>query len=397
MIAQLMRVSVFFVFVISLMGCSTGQKASGELRVAIFNIKELSTEKLKNVDETTGAGRDIQLLAAAKIIQQINPDVLIINEIDHDYQSQGADLTLNLQRFQDAYLSQGLAGIRFTGFFAAPCNTGIPSGLDLSGDGIVADETQIGSRDYGNDCFGYGSYPGQYAMGIFSKFTIDSAAVRTFQKFLWKDLPGNHIPEGYYTPEAIEVLRLSSKSHWDIPLVVDNVRLHLFVSHPTPLGFDGDEDKNGRRNFDEIKFWVNYLANDPAIYDDDNVHGGYAKDEPFVIVGDLNASPKSESVYDDKTAIDQLLKHPEIADTGIWLTSDGGWQGRKVGAPDHWERNTARFGTDFRTRIDYILPKKDLIIKDGSVYWPVASSDSTGNRLAETASDHRLVWLDIVL
>jgi hypothetical protein len=190
---------------------------------------------------------------------------------------------------------------------------------------------------------------------------------------------------------------LSSKSHWDVPIDIEGKKIHLFLSHPTPPAFDGEEDRNGRRNFDEIKFWVNYINNDPKIYDDNKNVGGYKSDYPFLIAGDLNASRHSDTRFENMTAIDQLLNHPKLIDSGSWLVSKGGWEGRVKGPPDYWERNTAKFGNDFRMQIDYLLPSKDIQIKNGGVFWPSEKRDPEGNRLAETASDHRLIWLDIVL
>jgi hypothetical protein len=115
----------------------------------------------------------------------------------------------------------------------------------------------------------------------------------------------------------------------------------------------------------------------------------------FIIGGDLNASITGDSKYDNMTAIMQLLGHPKIQDSGKWLTSNGGWEGREKGEPEFWERSTAVFGRDFRTRIDYILPSKELIIIDGGVYWPSSTEDSSGNANSKLASDHRLVWLDM--
>jgi len=382
----------FFIFV----GSLQAQQETSIIRIALFNIWELSTDKLMNTDET-GAGMEKQLQAAAQIIHKINPDILVINELDHDYTSIDQGLNVNSIRFQDAYLNKGGEGIAYPHLFVAPCNTGIPTGIDLNGDGIISGEKDIGSRDYGTDCFGYGSYPGQYAMGLFSKYPIDTTKVRTFQKFLWKDLPGHHMPPDYYNDEAVKIFRLSSKSHWDVPIIIDGKILHLFLSHPTPPSFDGDEDRNGRRNFDEIKFWVHYLADDPILYDDKNISGGFKNTNSFLIAGDLNASLHSDSRYDDMVAIDQLLNHPKINDTGELLVSKGGWEGREEGPPDYWERNTAKFGKDYRMRIDYLLPSQNIHIVDGGVYWPVREEDENGHHLAETASDHRLVWLDIIL
>jgi len=388
---QLLVVLIFI-----LVGSVSAQDQFSEVRIAVFNIWELSTDKLLNVDKK-GVGLDKQLLSAAQIIKKIKPDVLVINEIDHDYNAISKGLSLNLFRFMKAYLQQGDAGITYFHVFTAPCNTGIPTGLDLNNDGRISSEQNVGDRAYGGDCFGFGSYPGQYAMGLYSKFPIDTSQVRTFQKFLWKDLAGNHIPPDYFDEAALNIFRLSSKSHWDVPILINGKKLHLFLSHPTPPSFDGDEDSNGRRNFDEIKFWVNYLADDNTLYDDKNIYGGFKGNHPFLIAGDLNASRNSESRYDNMVAIDQLLNHPKINDTGRWLVSKGGCEGRIEGPPDFWERSTAKFGTDNRMRIDYLLPDKNIQIKGGGVFWPSGDEDPAGHTLAETASDHRLVWIDIII
>jgi len=236
-------------FVLILAGFSPAQNEAPTIRIALFNIKELSTKKLLDVDDN-GKGLDKQLQAAAQIIQQIKPDILIINELDHDYRSLDQGLNQNALRFQNAYLSRGDAGVAFPHIFVAPCNTGIPTGLDLNKDGVVSGEHNVGGRDYGTDCYGFGTYPGQYAMGLYSKYPIDTTKIRTFQKFLWKELPEHHMPPGFYDDEATNIFRLSSKSHWDVPILIDGKRIHLFLSHPTPPAFDGEEDRNGRRNFD---------------------------------------------------------------------------------------------------------------------------------------------------
>ena len=69
--------------------------------------------------------------------------------------------------------------------------------------------------------------------------------VRTFQKFLWKDLPDNLIPTEWYSEDEIDIFRLSSKSHWDIPVKIGEKIIHLLISHPTPPVFDGEEDRKG--------------------------------------------------------------------------------------------------------------------------------------------------------
>ncbi len=88
-----------------------------------------------------------------------------------------------------------------------------------------------------------------------------------------------------------------------------------------------------------------------------------------------------------------------MRDSGPWLTSRGalaaGDEPQEPGPPDHPERATAPFGGG--VRIDYVLPSTDLEIVDGGVFWPAADEDPEGAALAQEASDHRLVWLEVGL
>ena len=170
----------------------------------------------------------------------------------------------------------GAEPIRYDHLFIAPSNTGIPSGFDLNNNGVV------GGPD---DAFGFGFFPGQFGMLVLSQHPIDTADIRTFQHFLWKDMPGALLPDDpatpapadWYSPDELDVFRLSSKSHWDVPILIDGKTVHFLVSHPTPPVFDGPEDRNGTRNFDEIRFWADYITPGTSsryIYDDAGRQGG---------------------------------------------------------------------------------------------------------------------------
>jgi endonuclease/exonuclease/phosphatase family metal-dependent hydrolase len=383
------------------------------VRIATFNVRELSTAKLEAVD-AAGFGTDPQLRAAAEIVRRVRPDILVLQEIDHDVR-QPDDLTLNGRRFVERYLaaetaSEGSAGsapLDYPYLYAAPSNTGIPSGQDLNNDGQVAGPDQVGDRTYGEDSFGFGLYPGQFATILLSRYPIRGDEARTFQLFRWSALPGNHIPSDFYSPEEVEILRLSSKSHWDVPVEIGPTTLHLWISHPTPPVYDGPEDRNGRRNYDEVAFWLAYLDGEPALVDDAGLTGGWTGgsggDDPFLIVGDLNADTEKGDAFevDGKRAIERLLDDPRLEDTAPFLHSTGALVERAreatepehAGAPDFPERATAVFLGGMR--IDYLLPSRDLGVEAGGVFWPSPDEDPEGARLAEAASDHRLVWLDL--
>ncbi len=363
------------------------------VRVAAFNIWELSREKLDQ-SSATGVWDHPQLRSAAEIVQRVRPDVLLLNEIDFDAEEQQ-----NARLFVERYLAVGQGGqepIDYSHVFFEPSNTGVPSGHDLDNDG---------KNDGPADAYGFGRYPGQYAMALLSRLPIDSDGARTFQQLLWRDMPGHLIPDGrdgrpeFYSPEEIEILRLSSKSHWDVPVSVGGRTLHVLASHPTPPVFDGEEDHNGRRNFDEIRLWADYLTGGEAagppeggqrntyIVDDAGLPGALPAGAHFVILGDLNADPTRDTTY-GRTAISQLLDHPRVQDPRP-KGAGGAAVDRPYDGPG--ELRTAPYG-----RIDYVLPSRTLDVKDAGVFWP--GPDDPLRPLVDgdkKASDHALVWVDL--
>ena len=83
-------------------------------------------------------------------------------------------------------------------------------------------------------------------------------------------------PRDWYSREELRIFRLSSKSHWDVPIRIGGDTVHFLTSHPTPPVFDGPEDRNGRRNHDEIRLFADYITPGRAgyLYDDKGRRGG---------------------------------------------------------------------------------------------------------------------------
>eukprot|EP00481_Brizalina_sp_1-RS-2013_P001694 TRINITY_DN4300_c0_g1_i1.p1 TRINITY_DN4300_c0_g1~~TRINITY_DN4300_c0_g1_i1.p1 ORF type:complete len:132 (-),score=10.23 TRINITY_DN4300_c0_g1_i1:179-574(-) len=104
--------------------------------------------------------------------------------------------------------------------------------------------------------------------------------IRTLQTFKYKDMPNAQMPlmpktgENWCSAQEWQALRLSSKSFWDVPVVINNKAVHILASHPTPPVFDGEEDRNGKRNHDEIRLIADYVANANYLYDDNGQKGG---------------------------------------------------------------------------------------------------------------------------
>ncbi len=386
---------------------ATDRGRAETVRFATFNAS-LNRAAAGELVEDLSTPDDPQAAAVAEIVQREDPDVLLVNEFDYVPEHAAADL------FRTNYLEvsqRGAPPVHYPYVYVAPSNTGVPSGHDLDNDGTVGG---------GNDAFGFGLFEGQYGMAVFSKHPIDTGAVRTFQTFRWADLPGALLPDDpataaaadWYSPAELEDVRLSSKSHWDVPVQVGadadghgGRTVHLLASHPTPPTFDGPEDRNGTRNHDEIRFWADYVSGGRAaayVYDDEGRTGGLARGSSFVVAGDQNSDPvDGDSV---PGAIQQLLEHPRVSDPRP--ASRGAREASSLQAGANLEHggdprfDTADFNDDPQPgnlRADYVLPSRDLRVQDAGVFWPVQANPLS--RLTGTfpfpSSDHRSVWVDV--
>jgi hypothetical protein len=378
---------------------AAGTGGGDSVRFATFNASlNRSFEGQLIADLSTPS--NAQAKTIAEIIQRTRPDVLLINEFDFDAGGIAARL------FQENYLSvpqSGAEPIEYGYRFVAPSNTGIPSGHDLNNNGSV------GGPD---DAFGFGFFPGQFGMAVYSMYPIDRDSIRTFQNFLWKDMPGALVPDDpstpapadWYSPAELAVFRLSSKSHWDVPIEIGNKVVHFLVSHPTPPVFDGPEDRNGTRNHDEIRFWSDYISpgrRSAYIYDDDGASGGLKPGSMFVIAGDQNSDPFDGDSIPGSAQL--LLDHPLVNDRLIPSSPGAVEQTQLQDAINLTHEGDPAFDTaDFaeppgNLRVDYVLPRVNMKIEDGAVFWPLSSDPLF--RLVGVfpfpSSDHKLVWIDV--
>ena len=369
-----------------------------------FNAGDLATE--------LAAPGSAQPDTVAEIIQRVRPEVLLINEFDFDAGGVAA------AGFQDNYLSvaHGDADpIVYPYRFVAPSNTGIFSGFDLDNSGAAGDFVP-------NDSFGFGFFPGQFGMVVYSMYPIDSANIRTFQLFLWRDMPGALLPidpstaQSWYSDEELDVFRLSSKSHWDVPIIIQSGQghrtVHFLVSHPTPPVFDGAEDRNGTRNHDEIRFWADYIipSRSGYVYDDDGNSGGLPAGAMFVIAGDQNSDPLDGDSIPGSAQL--LLDHP-LVNTKVTPGSPGAVEQSALQANANTLHlsdpafDTADFfdgfppspfgGAPGNLRADYVLPRKNMRITDAAVFWPTSNDPlfPLVGTFPFPSSDHRLVWIEV--
>jgi len=365
-------------------------KEPQRIRIATFNIAMgLKTEG--ELYRRLQSGDDEALQKVAAVIQSVRPDVLLLNEFDW-YELDSAVFLIN------NYLDTPQFGnepISYEHALSGAVNTGVDSGLDLNGNGVLGEP---------DDAWGYGAFPGQYGMLVLSRFPLQMQ--RSFRLFKWSDMPDalkplNSDGSGWYPDAVWKQLRLSSKSHWDIDVTVGDQDFHFLVSHPTPPVFDGPEDRNGKRNHDEIRLWADYVNPQRSAYilDDAGLSGGLPGDARFVIAGDLNADPADG---DSSTgAIAQLLNSPFINATCVPVSEGAAEASRKQGGKNLEQKgnpaaDTGDFNDEYtgNMRIDYVLPSANLKVVGCGVFWP--AEGQPGHELTDV-SDHHMVWLDIEL
>ena len=338
-------------------------KADGAVRFATFNAA-LNDDEPGGIVARLATG-DEKARLVAEVIQRVRPDVLLLQELDRDEAGRSLDL------FR-ALLAEGRNGaepIAYPHALFPPSNTGVPSGLDLDGDGRVGGP---------GDALGFGRHPGQYAFALLSNAPI--GPVRTWRDFLWRDMPGSLIPSDYYSPEAAAILPVSSKTHMAAPILLEGGTVTVIAAHPTPPVFDDARDWNGRRNADEIRLLAAIFENAGWLRDDAGGTSGLAAEAGAagphaVVMGDLNADPRRGDARPG--ALAPLLGHPRLRD----VVPEGGRGDR-----------TADFGGGMR--VDYVLPTASLEVTGSGVFWPKPGDPLA--RLIE-ASDHRLVWVDVRL
>ncbi|MDG6882615.1 3-phytase (myo-inositol-hexaphosphate 3-phosphohydrolase) [Phocoenobacter uteri] len=362
-----------------------------------------------------------QIRNVAEIVQRVRPDIFVLNEFDYNTRPEAGNIAL--KNFVNNYLAvaqkEKLKGIPFATGQVIPTNTGLQSGFDLDNDGKTGTP---------NDAFGFGKFTGHYAFAILSQFPIDAEKTRSFQQFKQKDLKGASNPviddcnnvrakipqnkacgDQWYSDDAWNNFRLSSKNHVDIPVKVGKTSIHMLLSHPTPPVFNNAARHNLKRNRDELNFWAEYLNNQDYLTDDQGKKGGLAPNEAFVIAGDLNADP---IVGDgDKNAIIGLYSHKRVnqnvANGDLLPTSKGAVE---FLASEDARRNKDRANPEQIThhggmRLDYVLPSANLNAVASGVFWPKngeegselvrAKIDGKIDTGKKVSSDHRMVWVDL--
>jgi hypothetical protein len=190
--------------------------------------------------------RDLQrgepeLVALADLVRLADPDVLVLTKIDFDASGLAARAFAEL-----------ISPKAYPFVMALRSNEGVPTGIDMDGD-------RRGREP--EDAHGYGVFPGQGALAVLSRLPIREDAAVSYNDILWSALPGTHMLP---SDPGYDVQKVSSGGHWRVLLELSTpqgreVTLWLLVGHSGPPVFDGPEDRNGRRNLDELRLWSQIL------------------------------------------------------------------------------------------------------------------------------------------
>jgi endonuclease/exonuclease/phosphatase family metal-dependent hydrolase len=347
-----------------------GAALAEPLRVATYTV-DLARKGPALLLQAIVGGKDAQVAATVAVIAHVNPDVILLTGFDWDY-GQAA-----LSAYADR-LAQ--AGAAYPFRFSFMPNTGMPTGLDLDGDGRMG-----GS----GDAQGFGAFTGQGGLAVLSRLPVDATASHDFSGFLWRNLPGGQANVAGLPAGAAPILRLAETGAWDLVLTrPGGATLHLLAFAASPPVFDGPEDRNGRRNHDQIAFWQALL--------DDRLPMPPPKG-PFVLLGDANLDPTDGDGL--HTAIRALLADPRLSDPApsspgafeaALLPLNAGHAGDPGRPTVLWDKP----GQPGSLRVDYVLPSIELAVTGAGVFWPAQGEPGAADA---AASRHRLVWVDLDL
>lgn len=330
------------------------------LRVATWHVALSRRGPGLLLQELTGKPR-AATLAMVEGLVALDADVVLLTDIDFDADGRALDGLA-------ALLAQ--AGADYPHRFALLPNRGMPTGLDLDGDGVTGGP---------GDAQGFGPFGGWGGMAVLSRLPLATTEARDFSGFLWADLPGSLMPDA--AREVRRIQRLASTGFWEVPVILpDGGRLRMLAFHAAPpLG-----DRNRRRSHDEMAFWWHLI---------DGRLPFAPPTPPFVLLGDAQTDPVDGDGR--RAALLALLAHPALQDPAPRGTG-------RPQEPDHRgdpALDTVDYGRDRglpgALRADYVLPSADLTVTGAGVLWP-AEGDPLAATLAR-ASRHRPVWVDISL
>ncbi|NWN87513.1 MAG: endonuclease/exonuclease/phosphatase family protein [Micrococcaceae bacterium] len=353
------------------------------LRVATYDANLTRPSAGELFEELSAPGTE-DATEVANVIQTVRPDVLVLTGID----IHGGDELVDA--FNTNYLAVGQGdngGISYPYSYTAQSNAGVESGADLDRDGTIGGP---------GDALGYGDFPGQSSMIIYSRYPIDTEGVRDFTSLPWSKMPDNNIPEDVTDLER-DILPLASVSHWDVPVDVEGQTVHVLASSAADAS---NREDGSARNQDQIRFWQDYLDEDTDyITDHRGDRGPLADGEQFVIAGSLKADPQGDGPA-NPDAINSLLESDEITDprpTRTLASSALGGGALPDGPGDRYHTAPSPTSDSDSYRADYVLVSSDMTVTDSGVLDTGGDVANGFFGMQPTNGANHLVWADTVI
>ena len=303
---------------------TAGPQRDADVRFSTFNAS-LNRNAAGQLVADLSTPDNAQAETVAEIIQRVRPDVLLINEFDFD---PGGRLRRCSRTTTCRCPTTAPTPINYPYRYVAPSNTGIPSGFDLNNNGVV------GGPD---DAFGFGLFPGQFGMAVYSMYPIDLER-------------GPHVPdvplEGHAGRAAAR--RPGTAGAGGLVLAGRARRLPALLEEPLgPADPDRREDRalprqppdaaglrrprgpqrHPQPRRDPVLGRLHHARPTARyIYDDEGDGGGLEPGARFVIAGDQNSDPlDGDSI---PGSIQQLLDHP-LVNTKVDADEPGRGRGRR--------------------------------------------------------------------
>ncbi|WP_022873420.1 endonuclease/exonuclease/phosphatase family protein [Nesterenkonia alba] len=363
---------------------TTSEKNDDDVRVATLHA-DLTADPVGDVgdplesfvDSLSEDGNHEQARTVAQTVQINQPDVLVLTGVSYDDDGEVAEaLRSYLARGQ-----YGQTGIDYPHVFTAGTNSGVDSGADLDGDGSVGGP---------GDAIGHGDYPGEHGMIVFSKYPIIEDEVRTFQHFLWRDMPDSSMPEDRYSELEESIFRLAQTTVWDVPVEVEGDS-HLHVVATSAAAPEDPTEVDIARAEDTMRLMTDYVSGDAwYIYDDEGETGGLPYGSDAVVVG----TPLIPGV-DSST----LTTHHGVQDPQPEALTEVPLETRPGGEDATDETATRYIEAGEDQRASFVLPTTGLEVTDSAVFWP--GEGEYGYRVVNPESEYalsdRLVWADLSL
>ncbi len=363
----------------------TVEKSAEDIRVGTIRAGMTSSTQEELLHDLSG-GMFEPARSLAEAAQLNRPDVLLVTGITSDGDEEIAE------SLRSKYLEvgqNGQEGLDYPFVYAGPSNSGKESGADLDGDGVVGGP---------GDAIGYGEHPGQHGMIMFSSVPIDQDGIRTFQEFLWEDLPGDTGESAEYSDLERSVMRLTSSALWDVPLTIDagegTERTVNIVASSVARPQD-PADVDAARGDDERRMVADYLAGEAWYLTDDDGDPAAGTGCDFAYMGE----PATQYELPGSASEDMgtLLDSPAVQDPEPRAVTEKPLSARPEPSGETQDDATRAVedGTDVRSA--FILPSAGMDVGDSGVFWPADGeygADLVAPGSGRAMSD-RLVWLDM--